>query len=96
MSVCNRNCVILQTNGVRCILYKKILDLLYEETVSGACSGRASLYKFEEKSTVSLRKGKSNAKVQFKLIWGHIYTYIYINEHQHRSHKPLLAHARAG
>ena len=31
------------TNRARCILYKKILDLLDEESVSEACSGRTSL-----------------------------------------------------
>ena len=32
------------TNRPRCALYKKILDLLDEESVSGESSGRASLY----------------------------------------------------
>ena len=40
MGSCNRSCVILRA---RCALNKEILDLLNEESVSGACSGRASL-----------------------------------------------------
>ena len=43
MSLCNQNCVILRANRARCALYKKNLDLLYEESISGASSGRASL-----------------------------------------------------
>ena len=33
----------IRTNRVRCALYKKILDLLDEETISGESSGRASI-----------------------------------------------------
>ena len=40
MEVCD---VILRTNRVRCALNKEILDLLNEESVSGARSSRASL-----------------------------------------------------
>ena len=40
MELCD---VILRTNRVRCALNMEILDLLNEESVSGACSGRASL-----------------------------------------------------
>ena len=36
-------CVILWRNRARCTLNKEILDLLIEERVSGACSGRSSL-----------------------------------------------------
>ena len=43
LCICAGNCVILQTNRARCALYQKILDLLDEESVSGARSGRASL-----------------------------------------------------
>ena len=35
--------VILRTNRVRCALNMEILDLLNEESVSGARSGRASI-----------------------------------------------------
>ena len=42
--VCAGNCVIsIQTYRARCALYKKILDLLDEESVSGESSGRAGL-----------------------------------------------------
>ena len=40
MELCD---VILQTNRGRCALNMEILDLLNEESVSGARSGRASL-----------------------------------------------------
>ena len=40
MELCD---VILRTNRVRCALIMEILDLLNEESVSGARSGRASL-----------------------------------------------------
>ena len=33
----------IQTNRARCALYKKMLDLFYEESVSGESSGGASL-----------------------------------------------------
>ena len=40
MKLCD---VILRTNRVRCALNMEILDLLNEESISGARSGRASL-----------------------------------------------------
>ena len=43
MELWDRNYVILQTNKARCELNKEILDLLYDENVSGVRSGRASL-----------------------------------------------------
>ena len=43
MELYDRNCVILQTYRARCALNMEILDLLNEESVSGARSGRASL-----------------------------------------------------
>ena len=43
MSLCDRNCVILRTNRAMCALYREILDLLDEESVSEVRSGRASL-----------------------------------------------------
>ena len=61
MGVCDRNCVILQTIRARCTLN--------EETVSGARSGRAPVYKFDKKSTASVLKGELIAKVPFKLFW---------------------------
>ena len=54
----------------------EIFDLLNEESVSGACSCRASPYKFNKKSTASVWKGKSTSKVPFITFWGS-YTYIY-------------------
>ena len=39
----------IRTNRARCALYKKILDLLDEERVSGESSGRL-VYKLDEKS----------------------------------------------
>ena len=33
----------IRTNRARCVLFKKILDLLDEENISGESSGRASL-----------------------------------------------------
>ena len=43
MSLCDRNYAILRTNRARCTLDRKILDLLDEESISGACSGTAIL-----------------------------------------------------
>ena len=43
MVVCDHNCVILWIKRARCALNEEILDLLNEESVSGARSGRASL-----------------------------------------------------
>ena len=37
------NCVTIRTNRVRCALNMEILDLLNEESVSGARSSRANL-----------------------------------------------------
>ena len=42
MGLCDHNYVILRTNRARSALNKEILDLLNEESVSGAHSGRAS------------------------------------------------------
>ena len=36
------------------------------------------VYKFDEKSTASVLKGESTAKVPFKLFMGHIHIYINI------------------
>ena len=52
---------------------KEILDLLNEESVRTVVD---LVYNFDEKSTVSVRKGESTAKVPFKLIReSHIYIY---------------------
>ena len=42
MGLCDHNYVILRTNRARSALNMEILDLLNEESVSGARSGRAS------------------------------------------------------
>ena len=39
----NRNCVILRTDRARCALSKEFLHLLDQESINGACSGRANL-----------------------------------------------------
>ena len=41
--ICASHVSFIQTNRARCTLYKKILYLLNEESVSGESSGRASL-----------------------------------------------------
>ena len=43
MGLCDHNCIILRTNKARCTLNKEIIDLLNEESVSGARIGTASL-----------------------------------------------------
>ena len=43
MELCDCNFVILRTNRARCTLNMEILDLLNEESISVARSGRASL-----------------------------------------------------
>ena len=53
MGLCDRNCVILRTNRAWCTLNKEILDLLNEESISGASSGRASLVIRQEVAMVS-------------------------------------------
>ena len=76
MSVCDRKCVILQTKRARYALNKEIFDLLNEERVSGARSGRL-VYNFDEKSTASVRKVSRPLKCHSKF-WGtHTYTHIF-------------------
>ena len=56
MTLCDHNyCVILQTNRARCALYRKILDLLDEEIISGARSGRTSLYNLMRSPTMYIK-----------------------------------------
>ena len=46
MNLCDRNCatvIVSQTNRARCTLYRIILGILNEESVSGVYSVRASL-----------------------------------------------------
>ena len=91
MWFCDHNYVILRTNRARCALNKEILDLHNEESVSEVRSFVELVYKSNEKSTTaSVRKGKSTAKVPFKLFWGvihtHTHTHTYLNGHQPWSH----------
>ena len=52
-----RSYVIVQTKRARCALYKEILDLFNEESISRACRGRDSIvYKFDEKPTARIKK----------------------------------------
>ena len=44
--------------------------------LSGVCSGRAIVYKFDEKSTCECLKSESTAKKPFKFLGGHIHTYL--------------------
>ena len=53
MIICDHNYVILRTNRARCALNKEILDVLNEESVSGARSGEL-VYKFDEKYAASV------------------------------------------
>ena len=55
----------IRTNRARCALYKKILDLLDEESVSGESSIEL-VSKLTRSPTV--RECESNAKVQFKIV----------------------------
>ena len=54
MSLCDHNCVILQTNRARYTLNMKILDLINKESVSEAFTVVELVYKFNEKSTTSV------------------------------------------
>ena len=70
MELCD---IILRTNRVRCALNREILDLLNEESVSGARSGRASLevlLRMFEKVSRSL-KYDSNIFSIHKHTYGH-------------------------
>ena len=75
MELCN---VILRTNRVRCALNTDILDLLNEESVSGARSGEL-VDEFDEKSYCEClkKKGESIAKVRFKYFFVHKHRYVY-------------------
>ena len=74
----------------RCALYKKILDLLNEESVSGGSSDRAINSK--RSPTANFLKGESIAKIRFKIFFGpqtYIYIY-YIYEDTNTDHFTLL------
>ena len=65
MSLYDRNFVTLRTNRVEYTLYRKIIDLLNEESVSGAHSGRASLY-IRQEDLLRMFEKVTIAKVRFK------------------------------
>ena len=69
MGLCDRNCVILRTNGAKEIMIFSMKKVFLEHAVIEL------VYNFDEKSTTSV----STAKVPFKLFWGvtDVYTYIY-------------------
>ena len=50
-----------------------ILDLLNEESISGVRSDRELVYKFDEKSTVNVRKGESIANISNFLLSTNMY-----------------------
>ena len=76
MGLCDGNYVIPQKNRARCTLNKdSTMRKVFLE-----CAVVELVYNFDQKSTVSLSKGESTAKVSFKLFWGsykYIYIYIY-------------------
>ena len=95
MELCD---VILQTNRVRCALNMEILDLLNEESVSGARSSRASLYIQREVLLSTFEKVSRSLKYDSNFFSStdiYIYIYIYIYGHHDRSLYPARA-ARAG
>ena len=64
--------IFLIGNRARCTLNKEILDLHSMRKAFPECSVVELVYKFDEKSTASVRKGKTTSKVPFKLFFGHI------------------------
>ena len=71
------------TNRARCALYKKILDLLDEESISGA-----SIYRTRS-PTVNVLKCESIAKVRFKFFFVHKHIYLHMDTSP--DHMPPLA-----
>ena len=81
MGLCDRNFVIL----VRCALNKEILDLLSEESVSGARSGRAKSINSTRSLPRVLERVSQPLKCHSNFLGGsytYIYIYMYINGHQ--------------
>ena len=76
--LCNRNCVILQTNRARCALNEEILDLLNEESISGMCSGKSTIKSLPQVFEKVSQLLKCNLNFFFFGGGGHIYIYIYI------------------
>ena len=90
MELCD---VILWTNRVRCALNMEIVDLLNEESIFGALSGRASLYIRREVLLRMFEKVSRFLKYDSNIFFVHKHVYIY--GHQTRSLNPARA-ARAG
>ena len=83
MELCD---VILRTNRVRCALNMEILDLLNEESVSGARSSRATVYKFDEKSYCQrLKKVSRSLKYDSNYFFDHRHIYIFYTSYSYNS-----------
>ena len=76
MELCD---VILRTNRVRRALNKEILDLFNEESVSGARSGRASLYIRREVLQRMFEKVSRSLKYDSNIFFVHKHIYIYMD-----------------
>ena len=85
--------VILRTNRVRCALNMEILDLLNEESVSGARNGRANLLIRREVLLPMFEKVSRSLKYDSNIFFVHKHIYIY--GHHGRSLYPARA-VRAG
>ena len=79
----------IQTNRARCILYKKILDLFDEESVSVESSGRLSLYIRREVLPRMFEKVSRSLKT-IQTLFGPL-TYLYIYMDTNTDHFTLLA-----
>ena len=75
MELCD---VILRTNRVRCALNMEILDLLNEESVSGARNRRASLQIQREVLLSTFEKVSRSLKYDSNFFFDHRHIYIYI------------------
>ena len=75
MELCD---IILRTNRVRCALNMEILDLLNEESVSGARSSRASLYIRQEVLLSTFEKVSRSLKYDSNFFLDHRHIYILI------------------
>ena len=73
MELCD---VILRTNRVRCALNMEILDLLNEESVSGALSSRASLQIQREVLLSTFEKVSRSLKYDSNFFFDHRHIYI--------------------
>ena len=76
MELCD---VILRTNRVKCALNMEILDLLNEESVSGALSSRASLKIQREVLLSTFEKVSRSLKYDSNFFLDHRHIYIYMD-----------------